>query len=341
MADYVMPTNEEITEIAQEYTATLLEDDPLIQRGIVKIVEKDASVLKWEQKDKYKGLQQVRGYNGAPPSVQRVGAQGFRAEPGVYGEHANVDEEELTNRRRLGSFGIPVDVEDLIMDRVEMLAERRSTRIRQILWSLFTTGTFSNANGAGVIHTDTFPLQTFTAAITWATSATATPLANFRSVKLLQRGKGVRFDANAVAFMNQVTFNSMITNTNANDIAGRRTSGLNTLLALNMNELNSVLLGEDLPQIVIMDDGYFDEAGVFQLYVPNNKVSVVGSRPANQVIAEYVYTRNANNEDAAPGPATYVLDKRKDSGAPMLEVHDGHNGGPIIYYPGSLAIMTV
>lgn len=336
MANYVYPTNSELQLVAAEKVPVLTLNDPLFE--IMPIVDVDAYELTWDQLDNFVGLQQVRGLNGQPGNVEAVGANTFRIKPGVYGDFTTIDEEELTTRRQFGTFATPIDITDLIMLKQDQLLNRRIDRIRQIGWTLLTTGTFSVSNNRGVVHTDSYDLQDYNAS-TWATIATATPLADMRAVQLLSRGKGVSFGAGARAFMNRVTFNNMIANTNASDLYGRRTAGLGTVLSL--SDANALLAGEDLPQIVIYDDGYLNDAGTFVPFIANGVVVVVGRRQGGQSIADYAMTRNANNPNLEPGAYMKVFDHGDDRVPRMIEVHDGHNGGPRIYYPGSIVVVDV
>jgi hypothetical protein len=339
LATYTYPTSVELTVIGQTLLPTLTEDDPIFDEMPIESV--DAHLLRWEQRDNYKGLQQVRGLNGEPPKVSRVGHKQYQMVPGAYGEFVELDELELTTRRQLGSFNEPIRLDDLVGEAQEQLQQREIDRLRLINWTLLTTGTFSVSTQQGqVAHTDTYSIQTFTAGVAWATFATATPLANFRSVQLLSRGFSVNFGGQAKAYMNRTTFNNMISNTNNADIAGRRVSGL--LTVLNLEEVNKVLAGEDLPQIVIYDRGYYDESNTFQLFIPNAVVVVVGARPNNEPVAAYRMTRNVNNEGFGPGSYTLVEDSLNDMRPPRtLRVHRGHNGGPVIYFPSAIVKMSV
>jgi hypothetical protein len=96
-----------------------------------------------------------------------------------------------------------------------------------------------------------------------------------------------------------------------------------------------------LPKIVIYDEGYIDESNTFQLFVPNNKVVVIGKRPAGQTVGEYIFTFNANNPGGTPGPYMKIIDRGEETVPRKIEVHDGHNGGPALYFPGSIVVMTV
>lgn len=338
MADFTFPTSAELMEIEQEKLPRLIEDDPIF--NLFPIVNVDAHLLMWEQLDNFVGLQQIRGLNGQPSRVKQTGLNRYQMTPGVYGEFETIDEEQLTMRRQIATFGQPVSIDDLVTVCQDKLLNRRLDRIRWILWTLLTTGTFSVSTTApgGVMHTDTYSLQTH-AGSDWSTVSTGTPLADFRAAKLLARGKSVSFGSGATAFMNQTTANLLLANTNSNDIAGRRTSGLATID--NINQVNQLLTGDDLPTIQVWDDGYIDDDGNFQLWIPNDKVIIVGKRTSGVSLGEYRMTRNANNPSMAPGVYTRVIDRGEDTIPRTIEVHDGHNGGPVIFFPGGVVIMSV
>lgn len=338
MATFIYPSNAELRQIAQTKLPNLVKDRPIFD--ILPIITKDTDILRWEQKDNYIGLQQVRGLNGRPGRVARVGGKQYVMTPGVYGEFTTVDELELTRRRPFGQFNGAISIEDLVMECQDQLLGRRLDRIEKIGWDLLTAGTFSVTGPDGLtMHTDTYSVQTASAAVAWATSATATPLVDMRAVQLLSRGYSINFGATAKAYMNRVTFNNLVKNTNTSDLAGRRTSGLQSVLTL--NEINSVLAGEDLPQIVIFDGGYLDSSGTFQPFIANAKVVVVGTRTDGATIGNFVYTRNANNPNLESGPYMKVIDNGEDAVPRLIEVHDGFNGGPIIEFPSAVVILTV
>jgi hypothetical protein len=338
MNQLTYPTSAELKAIEQVLMPRLTKQRPIFDDFPMR--EVDAHRLMWEQLDNFIGLQQVRGLNGAPQRVLRVGLKAYDMKPGVYGEFSTVDEEEITIRRAQGKWGEPVDISDLVTQIQNQLLLRRLDRIESIVWTLITAGIFSVATAQGqILHTDSFPILTFTASVPWATSATATPLQNFRSIQLLSRGQSVDFGATSNAWMNRTTFNLMVSNTNQNDLAGRRVTGL--LSPLNLEEINRILLGEGLPQVKIYDQGYIDDTNTFQLFIPNNTVAVIGNRPQGQRVGEYRMTRNANNTRTAPGPYTKVIDTMDREVPRRIDVHDGHNGGPVVWFPGALVRMNV
>lgn len=339
LADLVYPTSTELQEIAQTKIPRLTADRPIFQ--ILPTRNTDAYLVEWEQKDNYRGLQALRGLDGAPSHVAAVGGKRYIMRPGEYGEYLTITESELTTRRQWGSFNAPIDITELVMEKQDQLLGRRLDRIEYIGWQVLQ-GTFSISGRNGVVHTDTYAVQTFDAAAdsaAWSDPANSKPLQAFRKVQLLARGYSVNFGAAAIAYMNRATFNELIANTNDADLYGKRTAGLATVLSL--SDINRILAGEDLPTIVVYDEGYIDDSGTFQLFIPNDRVIVVGKRPAGQVLGEYLYVRNANNPGLAPGAYMKVIDHGETRVPRTIEIHDGHNGGPVIYFPSAVVVMSV
>jgi hypothetical protein len=334
--DLIYPNAITLQTINQELTPRLEAARPVFDFFRTRNV--DSPFVAWEQRNNYLGLQQVRGINGAPSRVKAVGGNRFVMEPGYYGEFMLIDERELTTRRAWGSFTTSIDVTDLVREKQDQLLQRRYDRIEWMIWTLLLTGTFTVADGSSVLHTDSYTTQTYTAGTAWGTATTSTPLADFRALQLKARGYSLNFGTAAKAYMNQTTFNQMLSNTNAADLGGRRGAGLATVNG--PDALNQVLMADGLPTIVVYDQGYLDDNGVFQLWIPNNKVVVVGARRDNDPVGEFMFTRNVNNPDMSAGPYMRVIDDVDDIPR-QIQVHDGHNGGLAIYHPAAVVIATV
>lgn len=337
MSTWLYPTSAELGVIEQQKLPVLdAGGDPLLRE--FPDVNVAASTLIWQQKDNYKGLQQVRGLNGDPPRVAPVGINEFMMKPGVYGEYMFVDEREMTERRAMGSFNQPIDVSDLVLERQDQLLQRRVVRKQWIIWNLIMNGYFivTDTKGA-ILHTDGYTRRQYTASVGWSTTATATPLGDLRATKLLARGYSMRLDSSATLWINQTTANYLFANTNSADIYGKRTSGLANVLSL--QDFNMVATMEGLPNIGIFDDGYYDDSGNFNLYIPDSKGVLIGKRTTGATLGDYAMTRNAVNPNAAPGAYNFIRNEMKVP--PQIEVHHGHNGGPRLYFPSAIIVMNL
>jgi hypothetical protein len=246
----------------------------------------------------------------------------------------------------MGQWDGGISIDDLVMECQDHLLQRRLDRMRVIGWTLLATGTFSVSLPYGanspVAHTATYTTQTHSAS-DWNTPSTSTPLLDFRNVQLLGRGKGVSFGAGATAYMNRTTFNLLMANTNAADLAGSYTAQMASAVRSEGN-INIILQSQGLPRIVIYDEGYLaDPSGTFTLFIPNDKVIIVGQRPVGQRLGEFQVVRNASNANLAPGFYQKVVDS-ENTGNPVprkIEVHDGGNYGPAIFFPSAIVIMSV
>jgi hypothetical protein len=338
---YDFPTNQELMEIDKDYLDDLQETDPLFP-----IVEKDTDLLMWEQRDNTTGLMQARGINGDPPSIKRLGGKRFMMEPGVYGEFAPVDEMELTRRRPYGTFSGRININDLVTEIQIQLRTRQMQRARWIMWQLLVNGAFNVTSATGsLIHRDTFKQTMYASQVAWSTYATATPMMDFRAVKLLHRGHSVSFGKGAMAFANQQTWNYVFQNTNPADLYGRRTTGLGTYNS--PEQIDALFQGDGLPSLVEYDAGYLSDGtdgnpvGSYQLYIPDNYVVLIGKRDNGAAIGEFRMTRNPNNLTAGVGVYDRVIDHGPMLIPRKIEVHRGFNGGPIIWFPSSVVVMKV
>lgn len=331
--------------IEQEKIARLQSERPVFD--FFRLVEKDASLVAWEQRDSYTGLQQVRGLGGNPSKVRAVGGKRFNMEPGVYGEFRNIDEIEMTNRRQWGNPNAPINIEDLVIEASEFLQVRFLDRVEYIAWQAIQ-GSFQILDAQGrILHQDAYTPQTYTALYPWSNALQSTPIGNYRDIQLMSRGKSTSFGSDAKSYMNRKTFNNLIANINNADLYGKRTTGLANVMTA--DQVNMVLAGEGLPQIVIYDQGYLMDptpgtppsAANFAPFIPDGMVIVVGTRPGSAPVGQYIMTRNVNNLGGGPGQYTKVIDRGENQVPRTVEVHNGHNGGPTLLYPGSVVIMRV
>jgi hypothetical protein len=337
MADLILPTSATLKEVERELLPRLTQDDPIFD--FFPTAEEDADVLMWEQWARITGLQQARGIGGEFPVVPPVALRRFVMTPGYYGEFQPIDEVQLTRRRKPGTFGEPADVSDLVTPAQQQLLQRRLDRLRWILWTMLSTGSISvpGPNGS-LVHADSYDTQDVTAAVAWSNLTSATPLADFRSAQLLSRGYSIDFGSAAMAFMNRTTFNYLMANRNASDFWGRRLQYGQTV---NDREgINRLLMGEDLPQIVVYDLTWLDAYYNVNLFIPTGTIIILGKRPGGEKLGRFVYTRNAANPGQNPGPFTRVVDSADYGRYPRrLEVYDAFNGGPEIWYPFGAVVI--
>jgi hypothetical protein len=342
---FTYPTSSSLMKIEQDKMA-VLRPSAAIAKVFPEMTE-DSWLIAWEQLDNYAGLMQPRGLNNAPLPVKPIGIREMVTTPGVYSDMLLIDERKLTTRRQIGTYGTPADVSDLVTEGSDQLASRDFSRVDYMCWTLLQTGTYSATDRRGVVvHQIQYAPQTYNAGVGWGTTATATPLADFRTVNNLGGlGTDARFDASAVAYMTRAKYNQLISNTNAADLGGRRDQYGATYN--NLGDVNRLFLAQDLPQIEIVQDGFFDDVptsgtyGQFVKYLLDNKVVVVGKRPTGSV-GRFYLVKNVNNPTGAPGRYFKINDLGIDASGPRrIELHRGHNSAPVILFPRAIYVMNV
>lgn len=310
---------------------------------LLPLENRDASQVIWEQRDNFAGVQQIRGIDADPPSVNAPGWKRYRAEPGVYGEWTQVNEAEITDRRTPGTFNVPIDIDDLVMDKQDWLLSRRIDRFRLIIWTLLSTGVFSSTDAFGqVLHYGSYPFQTGASGVAWTDHVNSTPMADLLALLLKFRGISAGFGPGSYMIMNRATANHLLLNNNPNDLGKARLQYGQTAYALDY--VNTILVANGLPPLLVYDKGYYPDATptVFQPFIPDGKVILVGQRPNGESLGEFQLTRNASNPDAAPGAYTYVSDSL-DHGVKIprkIRLDDGFNGGPALFFPSVIIIFT-
>lgn len=351
---YVWPTAFEMFAINSDLTARSRAD----RIGLSLFPDQTAKAfeVRWWQKDNAYGLMAMRGIDGRPGPVQRVGLNEFVHKPGVYGEWTTVTEGELLLRADPTNVNQVMNVTDIVMDSARLLAQRREDRKEANIWVLLSLGTLSiNLTGptGPPAYTVTFPIQTYSAPISWSSLSTATPIINLQTVQQLSVGHGGRFGAEATMYMNQVTANLLINNSNAADFGGRRDMYGATLN--NIGAMSSYFQSQNLPKVVIYDDGYQNQpvSGVitnpltqFTKFIPDRKIILVGKRPNNEPLGHMHLCPSMNNPGNAAAPYSFVKNYGLGINAPQevparLEIHDGWNGGVALEYPSAFVSISV
>src|SRR4051812_47131114 len=99
----VLPTSATLKLVAQDKLPLLTRDDAAFE--LFPMTTEDVVELQWEIRGNVVGLQNVRGLNGQPGVVKLIGMNRFKAEASQYGDAVVIDEKQITERRKLGTFG--------------------------------------------------------------------------------------------------------------------------------------------------------------------------------------------------------------------------------------------
>jgi hypothetical protein len=346
MAKYFYPNAATLTEIAAELILDYNRQNPIFQY-VFPIMQRNAINLQWFVNGQDQGLMKLRGAGGPPTPITEQGKEFFETTPGVFGEYSALDEIELLELGRgvpRGNTAIAVSVEDRILQKQATLNVRYYNRLRQMAWSLATTGTLAIAlPGGGIGYQEAITVRTRTVSPLWTDYANATPLLDLQTQQTTYGfGSSNNFGYGSTVMMNSLTFGHLLRNTNAADFGGIKVANQNS--ARTMGDYEDLRLGWNLPQVLLWDDGYINEAGTFTLDIPTGTIIQVGARPNGERPGEFALTYNAVHEGT--GPYSFVFDKtvrgnQDQEIPPRLEVHMGFNGGLVAHRPTQILKLIV
>lgn len=306
--------------------------------------------LEWEQRDAYRGFQQLRGLNGQPSYVKMHGGQRFSQEPAVFGEFMEIDEAQMTVQSATPGDAIgeisaeeeaglaPVNVTTMVVERQELLNLRETDLLEWQHWAMLLNGTFTLLGPNGAIYAATFAIQTAVFS-DWSDPVNGTPYRDLLGLKQLTIGKSVNLGAGAIAWGNSTTTTNMLLNRNPNDIGGMRIAqGIARVgVPATLDDINTIFRAGGLATVKEYDEGYNRESdGAFIRWIPDNILSIWGQRSNGESIGEYRMVRNVNNPGNAPGRYTKVIDTLDREVPRKIRVHQGHNGGLVVFYPSAM-----
>lgn len=337
----IVPTNAELNALQMELFPQYLEGR--LGFDIMPFKTTDKSTIVLFQPDIFRGKQAHRGL-GKPtlsvPKQHNPFGTFCEIQPSYWGEHTEINEEMMTRWGNPTQCGDTFDTTDFITLLQQWLLQRRAVLMEYNIWQSLVFGRYTALNSSGqVIHQSEFNIQNVTAGVPWTNFAGSFPLRDFRAIQLLGRGTSARFDTCAKAYMNRETANLLFANTNPLDVGRIGLSACCDFMSL--DRINQQFAAQGLPQLVIYDNGWIDDTGVFNVFIPFGYVVIVGCRPNNVPVGHYWLTRNAASCSITSGPVQKLLDTCDREASRKITVVDLHNGTPVIEYSRMVVVLRV
>lgn len=345
------PTNNELDLVVQEYTA---QTDTFIGAEILPEEEQDTQKVRWDEMDADRGMTAAHAMGSDPKTDKRPGSKTREFEPIPFKESDVLKENEILRGRELGTQNGVINLDREITRIAKARMDKTKIRVEHTRWQCLRGTLAINENG--VIVNETFPVQSYDTLVPFSTVATATPLKDFNAAKLLFRGTGASAKG-AKAYLNETTLNWMLENQNANDLKGFQNQNF-VHLPYSVDEINKVLTSRSLPTLVSYDEGYIDENGVYQTFIQDGEIIIVGARPKGQKVGGWAMTPTLHrNKNGMPAPGYFSIlevNGQPNPGAtnvdmtalgmgknPKLEHTGGVYGGPLLRFPRSVIRMWV
>jgi len=334
----VYPTNAEVLQLQMDLLPRYAEGRLGFQ--VLPFRNSDYDRIIFQQPDIFRGLQQWRGLGQPTRVVGAYNPYGRHCEvrPGYWGEHDYIPEEFMTTAAQPATCSAVLDLTEHVARLQMRLMERRYNRTEFLIWQALVFGRYEALNEQGqIVQEASYAIQQVSSGIPWSNILTATPLDDFRQIKLRSRGTSASFGVDSMAVMNQVTFNCLARNQNPNDVGKAGLSACCTFMGLDI--VNQQFAAQGLPQLKVYDQGFVDEADNFQPYLPDGYVVVVGKRPGVDPIGHYQLTRNAVGCVESSGFWQKLVDTCDREVPRKITLFDGHNGGPAIEYPRAVVVL--
>lgn len=345
------PTNVALDKVTQEY---FIEHDKFIGEKILPFEPVWVQRVQWDERDNERGMTSAHQLGTDPRIGNRRGSKLREYNPIFFKETDVIREDELLRARQFATLGGVVDMSELIGRAVRVREDKNFIRAEKLRWDALGGAIHIAENGVRV--DETFPVQTYDAITDWDDRANAKPLRDGNAVKLMFRGTGASAKG-AIGYLNQTTLNWMLENQNDNDLRGFRAQNFLSL-AFSLEELNRIQQARGLHTYELYDEGYIDDDGNFQTFIPDGVVRVIGKRPAGQTVGDVVMTPSLHRiEKGMPAPGMFSIVEMNDrpvqgaievsladlgaSKNPKVEVTGGFYGGPRLLYPRSVINMRV
>ena len=309
------------------------------------LTKRDEWQLVYERLWMMTGLQNARGEGGPTGPLPRQGLDQLAVDPGMYGDHGEITEMEANKLREVGDIAAFQGLTRQLDRITRNLTDRYINRLQYNIALMLINGTFTanDATGREQIR-EIYNIPQYTPGDYFDDLAGSTPLAYLRNlIPKLELGVSVNFRQGAM-LMSRPTANLFVNNANSADLGGKRLNIGSTINSV--EDVNKILVTNDLPQIEVIDDGYYPNPpstgrpSNFQRFFTNGKVVLVGAREDGEPIGEYRLCRAIQNGVGSKPGEWYKFKDNTDQHPWNMVAYMGHNGGPVPYYPEAIAVVN-
>jgi Phage major capsid protein E len=345
------PTNAEIDETIQAYVPQV---DKFIGSGFMPIKPRKTNKVKWTEKNKMRGKTALHKRGNEPHIDDREGSVDREFKPIDFKETDVIGEQEILEKRQEGTWGEPLDLEDVVVETIRERADKTMIAVEETRWAAFRGHLSMSAKGVKV--NETFPVQTHTPLVEFDDFANAKPLMVLDEI-------GDKFDATgasnegAIHVMSRKTFRLFLQNNNDADL--KKFAGSNFVDVMNgLAAFNKLLQDRNGSMVKLTDEGFIEDDENFIRFVKAGEIFTFGKRPMNQKIGEWQATislhRQENgkpvggyfsimevNGQPSVGSITTSLAQLGAGKNPKFEITGGIYGGPTIKYPQSIVYTKV
>jgi hypothetical protein len=293
------------------------------------------------------GMTHAHALDADPRIVKNLAVRRHEFSPYYFKETGVLRESDLLLTRANMTFD-QLAGQRLVMNLMAQLNVRLETRIEWLRWQAF--------NGSVVIADNNVSLsETFGVAVmrvgqagdfaggivtAWSNAA-ASILGDLNSIASALGGLGAVLDG-ADLIMNRKTSNYLFKNTELQKFVVNQVGANRLPAAMAVTQIFPMLIGANL---VIYDQGYLDDSGVFTRFIPDDTVFLVARSIIGDELGYIASTPSLHNGGLAnPQPGKFAVPEDETADAdknPHYSLTTGMYGGPVLLHANWIVKMTV
>ena len=277
------------------------------------------------------GMTQAHQIGTNPKTVQLPKQETKRSGTAYWKETLRLDEEKLLFARAAGTLNQRAGRE-LVVQAGLQLDTRLEVRLEWLVWKPIIDGLLAIDENNVKFDVDfKLPVKKdiSAAANKWTAFDKSDPIALL--VEIIQGYRGSGAKARSV-YMNSYTAGLAVQSAKFVDML-KQSNYVGFLSSLNATPALKLLIPD--VDFIIYDEGYLDEAGNFQMFIPDGEVVVIGDYPGEKLMdfASTISLHNGGIDKPQPGKFSIVEDKSSQEKNPYVDITVGIYGLPRIYHP--------
>lgn len=331
----MFPSTREITHVVRNRAV-----DPtrFIGRSFCPIREVYSAEIEFDVIEASSGMTPAHNLGADPKLVKLAGMRTKKVGTGYWKETKRIDEKELLYARAAGSYNERAG-RMLVIEKSMQLDDRLETRIEWLTWQPLVNGKVQiDENGVKYTVPYDIPNKNLpTPSKKWSDPA-ADILGDINKYILMFRGTGAKATK---AYFDYTVAGYMAANNGIKDLL-KNTTYAAFLSATNISQAMK-LFYPDI-DFVIYDEGYVDDKGNFNSFIPDTKFLLVGQGQPGEDMMDFGTTISLHNgglDKPQPGKFSIVDDKSEQAKNPFVDITVGIYGLPRLYHPNWVVSANV
>lgn len=324
------PSTREISHIVRNRSV-----DPkrFIGAGFCPVTDHYAKDIEYDVLSASTGMTKAHNVGTDPKVVKLPGQTLKRMGTGYWKETYRINEAELLYTRQAGTINQRAG-RDLVLKRALEFDDRLETRLEWLRWQPPVAGQLV-VDENGVKYTVDYGMPAankpeLVGNDLWSAKDTADPITNITTWLMLYRGTGAR---GVEAYFNMNVAGYLAKNAVIRELLKQTQYAMN-LSADNIDKALKLLFPK--LDFTMYDEGYVDDNGNFQPFIPDDRFVIRGQGQTNELVMDFASTISLHNgtlENPQPGKFAVIEDESAKQKNPHIDITVGIYGLPRLFHP--------